>query len=329
MHATELWESKNPSSRFARIALWPLSLLYAVGWQCYLSIYRLGFKKAKHPHSPILCVGNLVSGGSGKTPLVLHMVHVLRELGYEVVVSSSGYGSPAAEAARVAPEGPLKASDWGDEAAMFRWLIPDLPLIVGRRRVLAAKLAHQNFPNAVLLMDDGFQHLPLKKALAIIVDPKAPTNPFCLPAGPYREPRFNRKRADLVIPGEFSIVEEPPEICNPRGEKREVATCTVLCALGQPQKVPTTLEEMGVKVKSKLFLPDHDPLTGGTLLDNLPIDLPVVVTAKDWVKLRERPDVEERDFLILKHAVRVEPKDTFYTWLKQRLNGIKTTSHPQ
>jgi len=329
MHASELWEGPAFGAKLARTLLTPASWLYAAGWQTYLGVYRLGLKKAKKPHTPIVCVGNLVSGGSGKTPVTLRIAELLRSQGRPVVVSCSGYGSPAAEAARIAPEGPLRAAEWGDEAAMFRWLQPDLPLIVGRRRVLAAQLCHERFPDAILLMDDGFQHLPLAKDLTIVLDPKEPKNSRCLPAGPYREPRSNRRRADLVLPGEFQIVEAEPVLVDLEGAVRAVAECTLLCALAQPQKVADSLARIGVVVRDRRLLPDHDSLQGGTLVSSLPNDRPVVVTAKDWVKLRERPDVGERDFLILKHAVRIEPEDRFAAWLTQRLDGIHTPRRPQ
>lgn len=325
MHASELWEGRSFGAVLARWLLWPFSLLYAAGWLAYLWVYKLGLKKAKRPHSPVLCVGNLVSGGSGKTPVSLYLAQLLQKLGYEVVVSCSGYGSPASEAARMAPSGPLSAKEWGDEAALFRWTLPDLPLIVGRRRVLAAELCPDD---AVLLLDDGFQHLPLAKDLTIILDPANPKNPFCLPAGPYREPRFCRKRADLVLLDLYDLLEEAA-VVDPQGEPREIEECTLLCALAQPDKVVQTLSKLGVTVVEKVYLPDHDPLTGGTLISGLPKGRPVVVTAKDWVKLRERADVGERDFLIVKHAVRIEPEDRFEAWLQQRLHGIQAQSHPQ
>ncbi|RYD40359.1 MAG: tetraacyldisaccharide 4'-kinase, partial [Verrucomicrobiaceae bacterium] len=172
----DLWESPALGPFFARLVLTPLSWLYAAGWQAYLATYRFGFKKAAEPHRPILCVGNLQVGGSGKSPLVRHLIDVLRGMGREVVVSCSGYGSPRAEAATLAPEGELDAAEWGDEPAMLRMQVPDLPLVVGRRRVLAAAIVHQHFPNAVMLMDDGFQHLPLRKTLSIVLDPLQPKN---------------------------------------------------------------------------------------------------------------------------------------------------------
>jgi tetraacyldisaccharide 4'-kinase len=315
-----LWESPAISAKLLRGALVPLSWLYAGGWQAYLLTYRLGLKRAAEPHRPVLCVGNLQAGGSGKSPLVRHLVDVLREMGREVVVSCSGYGAPRAEAATIAPEGDLDAAEWGDEPTMLRTLIPDLPLVVGRRRVLAAELVHQRFPNAVMLMDDGFQHLPLKKSVSIVLDPLAPTNRWCLPAGPYREPRSNRSRADLVLPGQFRVVEDSPWFEDPYTTDHHSlpARFAVLCALGQPARFLAALPHPPVATK---LLPDHDPLTAGTLFDGMDPALPVVVTAKDWVKLRARNDLAGRQILVAHHAVRVEPADDFRAWLAERLDG--------
>ncbi|HVL40476.1 MAG TPA: tetraacyldisaccharide 4'-kinase, partial [Fimbriimonadaceae bacterium] len=204
MRAEEIWYGDGWKPAAVRTLLTPLSWLYTLGWQSYLGMYRLGLKRPQEPHRPVLCVGNLVVGGSGKSPLVLHLARLLRNLGQDVVVSASGYGSPRAAGASVAPDGPLDPAEWGDEPAMLRWLQPDLPIVVGRRRVLAAQLVARSWPGSVMLMDDGFQHLPLHKHLTLLLDPDIP-NSQTLPAGPYREPRVNRSRADLVLPGAFRV----------------------------------------------------------------------------------------------------------------------------
>lgn len=327
MHASELWNGRGFGPTLVRVALFPFSILYGIGWEAYLSAYRLGLKRAKHPHSPIVCIGNLISGGSGKTPMTLHLVDVLRELGYYVVVSCSGYGSPKSEAATITSEDELQPQTWGDEATLYRWKRPDLPLIVGRRRVLAAQLCHWKYPDAILLMDDGFQHLPLKKDLTILLDPEKPENSLCLPAGPYREPRWNRKRADIVIPGKFRV-QETTKFVSPDG--KEVPTpdkFSLLLALGRPQNVIAALQAKDLDIAERTILPDHDPLTSGNLIERLPEDIPTVVTAKDWVKLRNRPDAHRREFIILDHSVTIEPQDEFRAWLKSKLDGIQKANH--
>lgn len=217
MHASELWQSKGTGARLARSALLPFSWAYAAGWEMYLALYRSGLKQASEPHHPVVCIGNLQVGGSGKTPVTLKLARHLTGAGHEVTVSSSGYGSPRAERASLAPEGELSASEWGDEAAMLRWFMPELQLVVGRDRVLAAQIAHERMPKGILLLDDGFQHLPLKKHLSLVLDPVDPANSHCLPAGPYREPSRNRKRADLLIPDNLTIRYSPLRLVSPTG----------------------------------------------------------------------------------------------------------------
>ena len=88
MHISELWESKAFGPKLARICLLPLSWIYASGWQFYRATYRMGIKKASHPTSPIVCIGNLTVGGSGKTPVTLFVADLLLELGYMYASSS-------------------------------------------------------------------------------------------------------------------------------------------------------------------------------------------------------------------------------------------------
>ncbi len=372
MHAEELWTSAAFKARALRALLTPASWLYCAGWQGYLVMYRLGIKPAKRPHSPVICIGNLQVGGTGKTPVAVHVADLLAEGAqrpapgarspapgtlHPVAISCSGYGSPASRDASVAPAGELKASEWGDEAALIRWLRPEIPLIVGRNRVRAASLGHSSFPGSILLMDDGFQHLPLYKDVAIVLDPPV-ENRRCLPAGPYREPWGNRRRADLVVPDRFRVEAEPlrlvasrrsaefiPPFLRPTSvgpgeptEEREADAngagtapahmggtpmpLTVLCALGRPQRFLDSLK--GFEIGHVELRPDHDPLTEGNLLAGLPKGRPIVVTGKDWVKLRERPDVGSYEILVAEHSVRIEPEEEFRAWLRAKLDAIET-----
>lgn len=321
MHPGEVWYGDGLKARCLRLVLLPLSWLYGLGWLVYLGIYRLGLKRAKAPHRPAICVGNLKVGGSGKSPLVVHLTRLLRDMGHDVVIGASGYGSPRSEGASLAPEGELDPKEWGDEPAMLRWLLPGVPLIVGRNRVHAAQLCHQHFPNAVLLMDDGFQHLPLKKHLTIVIDRPGP-NRRCLPSGPYREPAWLVSRADLVLPGRFTLKGSITGLANPLRPEAALepgSKVALLCALGEPTSFRASVEESGMTVVKELFLPDHDPLLAGNLLAPFEAKLPIVTTAKDWVKLKSRPDIDEREFWIATYDLHVEPCDSFRSWLEARL----------
>jgi tetraacyldisaccharide 4'-kinase len=203
---------------------------------------------------------------------------------------------------------------------MLRWFLPDVPIVVGRRRVLAAEIVAREHPDAVLVMDDGFQHLPLKKHVSILLDPERPRNTHCLPAGPYREPRFERNRADLVLGERFKVVKEPLRfVSGLSGETMKVKEAGVLCALGRPQGFLQDLDATGMRITGHRLLHDHDPLVAGTILDGLSGQGPIVVTAKDWVKLRQRSDLDLTRFVVALQKISVQPSDEFEAWLKERL----------
>lgn len=319
----EIWEGTGAKARAIRTLTTPVSWLYALGWEAYLSIYTLGLKRAASPHKPIVCVGSLMVGGSGKSPLTLYLARLFEKLGRRVVIGCSGYGAPHSAAAALAPLGQLAAAEWGDEPAMFRWLLPNVPLVVGRDRVLAATLVHQSHPDAILLMDDGFQHLRLATDVSLLIDVTGLMNKKCLPAGPLREPYANRVRADLILPGEFQIRSQPMRVVDRNGAAATPTAYSVLCALGQPIRFLTALAAQFPNDRSDVptvLRPDHDPLTASELWEGLPADIPVVVTAKDWVKLRERVDLNQRQVLIALQDVEVEPQDAFATWVERRLD---------
>ena len=321
-----VWLSSSFRAATTRALLTPASWIYALGWEVYASTYRLGLKRPKEAHRPVLCIGNLLAGGSGKTPATLAVARILSEVGEPVVLSLSGYGSPHSEAATVAPEGPLKAAAWGDEPAMARWLMPDLPLIVGRRRVLAAELATRHFPDAVMLMDDGFQHLPLRKHVTILLDPEHPVNSRCLPAGPYREPRRNRTKADLILGERFKLIRQPLTFNDAEGKAADPpGQAAMLCAIGNPDTFAQSLSDAGVKVLAQVRRPDHDPLTAGNLFDGLDRNTALVVTAKDWVKLQARNDLADRNILIALQKAGIEPEAEFRTWLSERLALVRAS----
>jgi tetraacyldisaccharide 4'-kinase len=310
------------------LVLSPLGALYFVGWKGYEATYKLGFKKPYLSKVPVVCVGNLIVGGSGKSPTVLAMLGYLRRLGNPVIVGCSGYGSPASKDATIAPTGALDPAKWGDEPAMLRWLDPDVPLVIGRNRVLAAKLVEQEFPDHILLMDDGLQHKPLKKDLSILLDPPYVRNAMCLPSGPYREPRSNRSRFDLLLPGErFDLNRESLGFFSPELDSvnlpKEMAIQTIT-AIARAWRFQRALEGLGMHVIGGIMRRDHDPLTEPNLFSSLDPKIPIVCTAKDWVKLRQHPARTAYHFYILREKVTITPEDTFLQYLTERLNEIRT-----
>ena len=317
----KIWRDKSTEA----ILLLPLSLLYASGWIIYELIYRLGIKKPSRPHSPVVCVGNLIAGGAGKTPVTVFVAQTLQQLGREVVVSVNGYGSPRQDNAHSATAGELDAREWGDEAALMRAKLPDVALIVGRDRVKAAQICRDLHPNAVLLLDDGYQHLPLFKDVTILLDPDDLENRWCMPSGPYREPRgTGRLRATTVVPGKFRLSSPMVSLKTPEGESPEIETAVnALCAVARPERFIDTLEAHGYKVANEKLLPDHDDLRAKRLFLGFDPTLPLVVTEKDWMKLRHRTDLHAWTVLIAQYDIQLEPVEGFRSWLKESLDGVK------
>jgi len=304
---------------FRAVVLSPLAALYCLGWIAYESMYRFGIKKAKRPHPRVICIGNLVVGGMGKTPVTIEMAKILTELGHKVVISCSGYGAPRSREATLAPSGILDAREWGDEAAVMRSYLPDIDLVVGRNRVIAAEIAHKTAPDSILVLDDGYQHLPLAKNLVILLEAKKPANPLCLPAGPYRQPRSARSRADLVLPGHFSLVRESVVDASLASEIEKGAIVQILTSIANPYAFLLQLENAGLKIGFVNAMKDHDPLDSRYLFDGFDPNLPIVVTMKDWVKLQNRTDLDQWQFRVVRESVAIAPRDEFIEWLQARI----------
>ena len=313
-----IWHSIN----IASCSLAPAGFLYGLGWRIYRTVYDLGFKHPQRAHPCVVCVGSLLSGGAGKSPVTRHVADVLADMGRRPVVSISGYRSQRREGATLAPEGPLEARVWGDETAEFRLLRPGVPLIAGRDRVMAAKIAAAEFPGSVLLMDDGFQHLPLAKDATIVLDPPHLSNRMPLPAGAYREPwHSGLRRAGLVIPHEgMAAVLKAFSATDEQGSP--VAwpdTAQPVCGIAGPERMLYMLEEQGVRLGRGALKDDHDPLDSPGLFDQLDPALPIICAAKDWVKLRDRPDRSRWRFIIVRLELEIAPAEQFRDWLASRL----------
>lgn len=282
-------------------------------------MYRLGLKQPYKANNRVICIGNFTAGGTGKTPTTIFVAQCLSELGLPFAIGCSGYGAPRSVGATVAPVGSLNASEWGDEPAELRDILPGVPLIVGRARVEAAKLCDEQFPGHILLMDDGFQHMPIFRDLAIILDPDTP-NRMMFPAGPYREPRSTgQKRADLVIPnGEYSQSFSNLTFSTPGGEKVPVITkVRVLTAIGRPDKFRQGLEKAGITILDFISLPDHDKIEVD--FSTMDTEFPWIVTRKDWVKIRPQSSNTLVTFVIADRTAIIEPAEDFKKWLTIKL----------
>ncbi len=159
-------------------------------------------KRVKLP-APVISIGNLSTGGTGKTPVTIWMCEFLLKMGFRPAVLTRGYGRRGSSPARVPLFGnPAELSDlFGDEPVMISEHLPSTPVWVGKDRAASGKAALARTAVDVFVLDDGFQHLALDRDLDIVLlDCRSPFgNGFVLPAGPLREPPSNLKRADAFV----------------------------------------------------------------------------------------------------------------------------------
>lgn len=196
---------------FLRIILSPVAVLYRAGVAVRYALYTLGIKKRIAFNLPVITVGNLSVGGTGKTPHVAWMLDWLGKR-YKVGMISRGYGRTTNGFRLITDgEGPETI---GDEPWMLHQQFPDVPMAVGERRILAIPMLLQHHPDIeVIVLDDAFQHLPVKAAYNVLLTTwqRPFTKDFLLPAGRLREPRSAAQRADAIVVTkcpETSTVEE-------------------------------------------------------------------------------------------------------------------------
>ena len=276
---------------------------------------------------PVLCVGNYHVGGAGKTPTVLALAKLLRELGETPVVLSRGYGGRLRGLVMVDP-GSHAADDVGDEPLM---LANTIPVVVARDRIDGVALAKSQGAS-VILMDDGFQNPAIAKdASLIVIDARRGLGNGCVfPAGPLRAPlppQLARTDA-LVVVGDGSAAGivaaavaaqgKPVLPAHIRAEDRSVALLRgkrvlAFAGIGDPMRFFRTLRASGIEVVRERAFADHHPFSASeiqSLSDEARADaLTLVTTEKDLARLRGRDRLPEGAQQIVPFAVTLEFDD--------------------
>ena len=302
MRAPEFW-TKAPGTFSALLA--PLSLAYRVG-----SALRRTFARPWRAPIPVICVGGIVAGGSGKTPVSLALVEFLKRQGIAAHFVASGYRGSFAKSAPARRVDPLRhvAAEAGDEALLLAMAAPTW---VCRDRREAARAAFEAGAD-LIVMDDGYQDPSLIKDLSILVVDGAYGfgNRRILPSGPLRETvAAGLGRADAVVlvgENESGVTASIPAaipllraklVPGPEAEDFAGQEIVAFAGIGDPPKFFRTLEELGCKFRGKFAFPDHHVFTQKDMTkltreaENFGALL--VTTAKDMVRVPEesRPKV--------------------------------------
>ena len=302
--------------------------------------YRRGLLRRHRLQGPVLSVGNLGVGGSGKTPVVERVARILREAGEPVAVLSRGYGGRFAGASLVVSDGRsvlASAAEAGDEPVMLARALPGVVVAVGARRDVVGRDVEARFGRRVHVLDDGFQHLRLERDLDLVCLDVRDLEDQPLPAGRLRERPAALGRADLVLLTRVEAASEA-ELCSLetrigagrtfRVERRTTGFTTpagapaasprrafLLAAIARPERFEQDLAAGGVSVVGRAFFRDHhrfSPRQLSCVADEARrggADA-IVTTAKDAVRLEDAPPFGELPLIVLAIEARVsdEPR---------------------
>jgi tetraacyldisaccharide 4'-kinase len=282
MRAPEFWQRRGLPAAL----LSPLGALYG------LSVaFKARFAKPLDPQVPVICVGNLTAGGSGKTPIAIAIADMLRAKGHRPYFLTRGYGGSERGPA-LATRG-HSAEVMGDEALL---LARTAPTIVARNRAAGARLVREKGAT-VLVMDDGHQNFSLRKCLSlVVVDAETGFgNGLQIPAGPLREPvAQGLARADAVIlvgdgmPG-LQDFRGPVLRAHLKADGAAFAGKSVFAfaGIGRPEKFVASLEDSGAVVTGSCFFADHHAYGENEILELRAVagDAVLVTTEKDFVRL--------------------------------------------
>ncbi|NLA50644.1 MAG: tetraacyldisaccharide 4'-kinase [Alcaligenaceae bacterium] len=275
------WQNEGWLSK----SLIPLSKLNGLVQRIRKILYQKNIKSSYRAPCPVIVVGNIYVGGTGKTPVVAALVQTLRDKGYHPGIISRGYGVKIGKTARVAKGSQAEAAQIGDEPAL---LAQYAPIGVHPKRALAIKALLEGYPQTnVIIADDGLQHLALQRDLEIVVqDERGIGNGLLLPAGPLREPADKLTSVDVIItnrnhhdfrntnaktlstkpllvdmrlqPSAFVNIQSNQQLSIEEWLSLHHNNSTVAVAgIGNPQRFFNSLASLGITVDEQHTYPDH------------------------------------------------------------------------
>jgi tetraacyldisaccharide 4'-kinase len=294
-------------------------------------------ERRRQLRAPVISIGNVVVGGSGKTPTVAEVVRVLQQLGERPAILSRGYGRREASAGVVVVSDGARvlqpAARSGDEPQMLARALPGVPVLVARSRWEAGVAAERQFGVTVHVLDDGFQHLQLARDVDLVIVSRDDLTESALPHGRLREPLVSARRADAVlVPGTeadrravaaqlrcgtifgLEVHHDALEMVG----RRVVA----VAGIARPERFFAAVRRQGVEVAREFRFRDHHWFTRRDveMVERAAADLhadAVVTTEKDAVRL------DGTTWIALPMRVVIEPRTAVAEWLAARLRAAR------
>jgi tetraacyldisaccharide 4'-kinase len=247
----------------------PLSALFGAAVRARNDLYDRGTFQVHRLRCPVISIGNLSTGGAGKTPFLLLLGELLKQRGVLFDVVSRGYRRETTGVALVNPSG--TARQFGDEPLLIARKL-GVPVIVGEDRYAAGVYAEQNFGPQLHLLDDGFQHRRLARDFDIVLLTPADVRDSLLPVGRLREPLSSLARADaVVLSGNLSPESVPTSAKRRWRVQRSLFTpqikepCVAFCGIARPEPFFAQLQQAGLKIVATQSFRDHHPYHAGDI----------------------------------------------------------------
>jgi lipopolysaccharide heptosyltransferase II/tetraacyldisaccharide 4'-kinase len=334
-----------------------LAALYQTGARARRGLYQGGLIERQRLPAPVVSVGNLTVGGTGKTPVTALLARYFQGQGRRVAILSRGYGGrrPGVTCLSDGERRYYQPPEVGDEAFELARSLPGVLVYTGSCRYAAGLAAWRDHRPDIFLLDDGFQHFQLHRDLDIaLLDAHRPFgNGRLLPAGPLREPLAVLREADALILTRYddrkyrsslnllrrlfpqqdiftAVIEAVSVLQVPGGKEHPPEALQGFAALGfaglaRPRVFQDSLAGLGVNLRGFRAFPDHHPFSPGDLADLLQEArnsgaTALVTTSKDWARLGQRwPG--DLPLWVLTVAARVEPERSWQTYLAGALEG--------
>ena len=312
-----------------------LSALYGRGAAFRRAWYAGNPHRRRRLAQPVISVGNLVVGGSGKTPIVAAVARMLLDAGERPSILSRGYArKDSSDAVVVVSDGSkvlASVEQAGDEPFMLAKALPGVAVVVGADRYEAGSIAETQLGSTVHLLDDGFQHVQLARDVDLLVVSRQNLHEDVLPAGRLREPITSAQVADalmiegtpeeqqtlkaaLGVPTVFEVIRRFGPVAG--GPRRAVA----VAGIARPERFFSTLRDQGWTIVREFAFPDHHWFTAGDIASveaaarDAGVDT-IITTEKDAVRL-DRPT-----WTVLQMEATIDA--SFAPWLAARLAAAR------
>tara|TARA_R110002110_G_scaffold404606_1_gene623204 strand:- start:244808 stop:245830 length:1023 start_codon:yes stop_codon:yes gene_type:complete len=293
----KIWypERDQVGTHVVQILLWPVSLLYKLIIFCRYYLLKFHYKGKTNP-IPVIVVGNITVGGTGKTPFVIYLAEFLKQNGYVPGIISRGYGGKKGVDETLAVEAQVTAQQVGDEPFLIH-KNTQCPVVVGVKRNNSIAYMAKHYPDVnIIISDDGLQHYAMARDIEIILidGQRRLGNQHCLPAGPLREPASRLRRADFIIVknGEYHnattmqiVMSDLVNIKTPT-QKRSISDFSgqavhAVTGIGHAMSFFQLLLDQDVRIVQHHF-PDHYAFQAKDII--FPDTKSVIMTEKDAIK---------------------------------------------